>query len=363
MGTTMQRTLLASILIIVTLSISPGHALNENDPCIDPDGEAGHCIYLRECDPLVKILQKGNYSPQERNFIMRSRCGLTVDRKNLVCCKGTVDEGLPEPPKCGVNFSNRIHGGQQTEMDEFPWTALIHYRKPSGQTGFHCGGSLINSRYVITAAHCIQAIPRNWNVIGVRLGEWDLSRERDCDSDNVTCTDAPVDMGVEQIVVHEDYDPQSKAQHNDIALIRFTRDVHMSMYISPICLPLKEPQRSRNHVGSNGYAAGWGNTESGSASTVKLKVQLEVKDFRECAGSYQRAGINLLDTQLCAGGVKGQDTCSGDSGGPFTKLDRSSNYLLGIVSFGPTKCGTAGVPGIYTNVAKYVDWIRKNVRS
>lgn len=95
------------------------------------------------------------------------------------------------------------------------------------------------------------------------MGEWDLSRERDCDSDNVTCTDAPVDMGVEQIVVHEDYDPQSKAQHNDIALIRFTRDVHMSMYISPICLPLKEPQRSRNHVGSNGYAAGWGNTESG----------------------------------------------------------------------------------------------------
>lgn len=101
---------------------------------------------------------------------------------------------------------------------------------------------------------------------------------------------------------------------------------------------------------------------SGTASNVKLKVKLEVKDFRGCVNTYRPAGLILRDTQLCAGGVKGEDTCSGDSGGPFTKLDRSNNYLIGIVSFGPNKCGTAGVPGVYTNVAMYTDWIKKNVR-
>lgn len=95
----------------------------------------------------------------------------------------------------------------------------------------------------------------------MRLGEWDLSSDRDCDSE--TCTDEPVDVGIERIVVHEDYVPESKTQYNDIALIRLARDVHMSMYIAPICLPLKDTQRLRDHVGSKGFAAGWGNTENG----------------------------------------------------------------------------------------------------
>lgn len=37
-------------------------------------------------------------------------------------------------------------------------------------------------------------------------------------------------------------------------------------------------------------------------------------------------------------------------------------YLVGIVSFGPKNCGTANWPGVYTNVAKYVDWINSNVK-
>lgn len=344
---------------------SLGYALNENDPCTNPNGESGRCIYFRECEPLLKIYQQSIVTPDESNFVDQSRCGQTADRRPLVCCAVVavnpgVRSSLAKPPYCGADFSDRIFGGQKTLLDEFPWTALIEYRKANGQTGFHCGASLVSSRYVLTAAHCIKAIPRGWQVIGVRLGEWDLNNDNDClDGD---CADVPVNMGVEKVIVHENYDPNNKAQYNDIALIRFTRDVHTSSFISPVCLPIDNVHRTRNNVGTKGWAAGWGRTETASASNFKLKVELEIQDPTSCSNIYRPSGIVLRDTQICAGGVRGQDTCSGDSGGPLTKLITSNNFLYGIVSFGPNKCGTKGVPGVYTNVAKYIDWIESNMQ-
>lgn len=57
----------------------------------------------------------------------------------------------------------------------------------------------------------------------VRLGEFDLSTEKDCYKGD--CTDAPVDIAVEKLIPHEKYVPTSKAQENDIALIRLSRPV------------------------------------------------------------------------------------------------------------------------------------------
>ena len=61
--------------------------------------------------------------------------------------------------------------------------------------------------------------------------------------------------------------------------------------------------------------------------------------------------------------VLGQDSCQGDSGGPLIVMDGDKGlmYLRGIVSFGTNKCGH-GYPGVYTDIAYYVDWIRKNLK-
>lgn len=273
---------------------------------------------------------------------------------------------LPIVPYCGAPLSDRLIGGTQTQLDEFPWTALIQYRKPNGQTGFQCGGSLINLRYVLTAAHCVKAISRGWEVVGVRLGEWDLAADQDCELEY--CTDAPVDIGIEKIITHEDY-KTTRAHYNDIALIRLNRTVERSASVSPVCLPIEEQQRSQNVVDSNGYCAGWRTLEGDASSNIKLKIPMKIADFENCANVYGQHGVVLKDTQICATGFSQRDSCDriGTSGSPLTKQEYSKdhhtlfNYQYGVSSLGPRSCGSKNIPEVYTNVAKYIDWIQSKM--
>lgn len=269
---------------------------------------------------------------------------------------------FPKPPHCGKPLSDRLIGGMQSQLDEFPWTALIEYRKPNNETKFVCGGSLINSRYVLTAAHCVQPARSGWEVIGVRLGEWNLTAEMDCEHITEYCTDAPVNVGIEKIIVHEDYQ-LSKSHYNDIALIRLSRSVSMTDFISPVCLPIAEPQRSKNKVGLRGYVAGWPRIETGAYSDVKLKNPLEISDPESCANTYERLGVILKDTQLCAKPFDGSNPCGIISvgGSPLTIVEDVYNYQYGLISIGPSHCGSKDIPEVYTNVAKYIDWIESKM--
>lgn len=49
----------------------------------------------------------------------------------------------------------RIYGGEDADIDEFPWLAMLEYENFRGERKFSCGGSLVNNRYVVTAAHCV----------------------------------------------------------------------------------------------------------------------------------------------------------------------------------------------------------------
>lgn len=343
-------------------------ALSQGQSCVNPAGRAGKCILFRDCQPLIAIYSKQFTTPEETRFLSNSRCG-EVNRKTLVCCPGVTTAtskqpakakttSLPQSPQCGIHLADRIFGGQATQVNEYPWTALIQYQKPGGVKEFHCGGSVIHARYVLTAAHCVQGLPRGWSVYRVRLGEWDTRTSPDCEEDY--CAPAPIDMEIESIISHNDYVARD-GHANDIALIRFKRDATFGDTIRPICLPLSETARSRNLVGQASWAAGWGRTETATSSPQKLKVELTVQDLTVCTRQYKNTGAVLRQSQLCVGGLRGKDSCSGDSGGPLMVQTAGAWYLIGVVSFGPNKCGTAGFPGVYTNVASFVDWIQANV--
>lgn len=269
---------------------------------------------------------------------------------------------LPEPGVCGVNLADRILGGNKTAINAYPWTALLVVKpRFGGSESFACGGSLISERFVLTAAHCFRELPDWAHVVRVRLGEWDLKSEEDCNDDNL-CTDKPVDVDVGSYVVHEGYD--SKNIHNDVALIKLDKPVIFTEFISPVCLPLTEELQNQAFEGKQFTVIGWGTTERGQeaqgvyGSRYKLEVNVPGAGLETCREVYP----NLKDSELCAGGEAGKDSCQGDSGGCLVAPESDGYwYQYGVVSWG-LGCGNQGVPGVYARVSSFVDWVKMNMK-
>lgn len=125
----------------------------------------GRCVPIKEYPEYAAILKKQFRSAQEAQFLNDRFCGYTPARKALVCKPVKINE-----PHCGRQLTDRIVKGNLTELDEYPWMALFQYKKPKG-FGFYCGGALINTRYVLSAAHCFVGLRYGWEVVKVRLGE------------------------------------------------------------------------------------------------------------------------------------------------------------------------------------------------
>ncbi|XP_060525633.1 serine protease easter-like isoform X2 [Cylas formicarius] len=277
---------------------------------------------------------------------------------------------LPTTNECGLSTDDKIYGGSKAKLDDFPWMALIEYQRPDGQSDFNCGGALINRKYVLTAAHCLKGkdLPKDWKVISVRLGEYDTDTDIDCIPSLLgeQCAPPAIDVPVQEWVAHEQYNPFDLNQYHDIGLLRLAREITVTDYVRPICLPRSEQLLQRSYARKNLMVAGWGKTQNMSESNVKLKLEVPVNTSEECDRTYRQAGVSLIKGQLCAGGKKGEDSCRGDSGGPLMSLDSENGeinwYSVGIVSFGPTPCGMANWPAVYTRVSTYVDWIVRNLK-
>lgn len=154
---------------------------------------------------------------------------------------------LLDHTSCGISSSNRIIGGRNASLGQYPWLARIGYASDNSQPFrplFKCGGSLINQRYVLTAAHCVTELPGTFYVYvctmcfklvrikrnniwvlnetvyifrsAVRLGEHNAITPIDCE--DFMCASSPQDFQPEKLIVHKYYgNPSYK---HDIALIR-----------------------------------------------------------------------------------------------------------------------------------------------
>lgn len=139
-----------------------------------------------------------------------------------------------------------------------------------------------------------------------------MSQQNDCDDsliNEVVCAPSPIDIAIEEKIMHEKYNPSSNNQHNDIALLRMRQKVTYGEFIRPICLPTNPSLRSANAVGDQLTTAGWGKTESGGKSDIKLKVLVPIFDSLKCSAKYKSQGRNIAASQICAGGNAGEGKC------------------------------------------------------
>ncbi|XP_058123209.1 serine protease nudel [Anopheles ziemanni] len=240
----------------------------------------------------------------------------------------------------------RIVGGSDAEPGAYPFIVGI-FRDGK----FHCGGSIYNEHWIISAAHCCDNFQHHY--FEVRSG---MLRKRSF-APQVQVT------RVTHMIVHHAYSATLMA--NDIALMRVEHPFHYNRWVRPICLPAKH--RTTNDrdwlwgppPGTVCTAVGWGALRERGGAPDHLK-EVSVPILRTCKHKVDRDSL-----QICAAEEEGgHDACQGDSGGPFV-CKSSANpyewYLAGVVSHGEG-CARAHEPGVYTRVALFVDWIAQKVR-
>lgn len=102
-------------------------------------------------------------------------------------------------------------------------------------------------------------IPLKWTPISVRLGEWSIKSENDCDPNEVDyCAPPVINNPISEVIAHKKYRKNSKDQQHDIALIRLSKKVQNNDFVLPVCLPL-DPEHWNNNKGVTHEVTGWGN--------------------------------------------------------------------------------------------------------
>ena len=381
-------------------------------------GRGQQCVQLTKCRNFCSKLESAGSGLSAMTLLMRSQfnsrvCGFIGHNPKICCEKSltsqtdvctlekqstpTTTTAIPTTTTtCGIvsyqSHIQRVTDGEEADPGKWPWMARLIYQKNREErnTTF-CSGSLVSSRHVVTAAHCVLE-EEYGQPVAVVLGELDITTEYDClhTQDDCgadgepgrkcleakLCADKSKQYQVLSTTVHEQYSADGgEAGFGpfpvfDIAILTLATPTKFSTYIQPVCLP--DPAR----LGPNGSArplvlTGWGNTVAGyeqpvSAVILQELIGLKEKKLEECRNDL---GLPLREHQMCVWSESTARACDGDSGGPVARLHREPGQesgvweLVGVVSFGrSTICG-ASAPLVVTRVEDrgILNWIKIQV--
>jgi len=255
--------------------------------------------------------------------------------------------------KCGITRKTRIVGGQATEVNEYPWITLLNIVR-NGKS-YRCGGSLIASEWVVTAAHCVfhENQVASGSMITVILGEHDTTTQLESKIPRK-------EVKVTKVIPH---DVQLDLE-NDIALLKLAEKIDLNTY-TPVCLP----KSGDDFTGKTALTYGWGRVSTyGPLPSTLQEVAVKIVSDQTCQAAFDAFNDpytwTITSSMVCAGGVGGKDSCSGDSGGPLSLAVKNQHTLAGIVSWGhPSGCALANMYGVYAETAKFSSWLDTTMAS
>lgn len=257
-------------------------------------------------------------------------------------------------------LDERIVNGQEAAKNSIPWqVALVN----TGGRQPWCGGTILCSKYVMTAAHCTSHHNKKGFMIGVKspseieviAGEhnWWTSKESESSSHKVR-----------RIINHPYY--KNAAQGYDFSILELENPIDLSSKSNarPACLPSPSDTRFFK-LGTKFVVSGWGRLAghlNGPASLHHVTLPWVHVSATRKFGVAER----YRKTMMCAGNMErgGVSACRGDSGGPLTwkASARSRTKLVGVVSFGSQDCG-GDTPTVFGKVTAVLDWINTNTGS
>ncbi|XP_014599693.1 PREDICTED: chymotrypsin-2-like [Polistes canadensis] len=220
--------------------------------------------------------------------------------------------------------TGRVVGGTDAPEGKYPYQVSL--RAPS----HFCGGSIISSRYVLTAAHCL--VSKTASRVTVHVG-------------SVLLKEGGKVYQADKLIVNKNYNPYKLV--NDVALLHVSKDFVFSALVQPVKLPSNNAVKA----GDNVVLTGWGRIYlNGPIPNHLQQLQLAVESQQKCQATHR----GVVDSHICTFTKRGEGACHGDSGGPLV----ANGVQVGIVSYGHP-CAV-GYPDVFTRVYSFVDWIAQN---
>ncbi|KAL0977933.1 hypothetical protein UPYG_G00163470 [Umbra pygmaea] len=243
-------------------------------------------------------------------------------------------EGLSIQPRYLEDVpQTRVVGGEEAKPHAWPWQVSVQYL--SGQ--HTCGGTLIKTGWVMTAAHCLEGDYR------VVLGEHILN----------TSEGTEQIMKVSQVIIHPNWSFKDRFEGYDIALLKLSTEATLNSAVQLAALP-----PTGQILPNTCIITGWGRTSgNGSVSNVLKQASLPIVDQKTCSRP-DWWGSKAKPIMICAGGDGLKSGCNGDSGGPLNCQVDGKYYVHGVASMDiPNKCTIIKKPSIFTRVSAFIDWI------